>query len=180
MVRNMLWQKLKMADNLFCLTGLITLVLLIWKWMGEEKPSFKKLGLLFSTKLIGVLTLSLLLKLSPKKLEPWFVLWSFFLLKLLCISINLPYGLTWNTVVGMSILTVSFLEQLDSRQWRFVWTTYPFTYFILSAKGCCEETCLGRIKLLGMSLALPVLYCKYLFPNGFWLNKSDKTSNPKF
>ena len=155
-------------------------MLLIWKWMGEEKPSFTKLGLLFSTKLIGVLTLSLLLKLSPKKLEPWFVLWSFFLLKLLCISINLPYGLTWNSVVGMSILTVSFLKQLDSRQWRFVWTTYPFTYFILSAKGCCEELCLGRIELLGMSLALPVLSCKYLFPNGFWLNKSDITSNPKF
>ena len=41
------------------------------------------------------LTLPLLLKLSWKILEPWFVPWSFFLLHLLCISINLPC----NTVV---------------------------------------------------------------------------------
>ena len=34
----------------------------------------------------------LLLKLPPRKLEPWFVLWSFFLLRLLYISINLPYS----------------------------------------------------------------------------------------
>ena len=35
----------------------------------EEKSSFKILGLTFSSKLIGVLTLSLLLKLPPRKLE---------------------------------------------------------------------------------------------------------------
>ena len=35
----------------------------------EEKSSFKMLGLAISSKLIGVLTLSLLLKLSPRKLE---------------------------------------------------------------------------------------------------------------
>ena len=41
---------------------------------------------------IGALTLSLLLKLPPRKLEPWFVLWSFFPRRLLCISMNLqPY-----------------------------------------------------------------------------------------
>ena len=45
------------------------------------------------------LTLSLLLKLSPRKLEPYFVLWSFFLLRLLCIYINLPYAHVWNTAV---------------------------------------------------------------------------------
>ena len=33
----------------------------------------------------GALTLTLLLKLPPKKLEPWFVLSSFFLLRLLCL-----------------------------------------------------------------------------------------------
>ena len=43
---------------------------------------------------IGAVTLSLLLKLPLRKLEPWFILWSFFLLRLLCISINLPYGHT--------------------------------------------------------------------------------------
>ena len=33
---------------------------------------------------IGALTLSLLLKLPPRKLEPWCVLWSFFLLRFFC------------------------------------------------------------------------------------------------
>ena len=42
---------------------------------------------------IRALTLSLLLELPPRKLEPWFVLWSLFLLRLLCITINLTYGL---------------------------------------------------------------------------------------
>ena len=44
-------------------------------------------------------TLSLLLKPPPRKLEPWFVPWSFFLLRFLCTSINLPYGHIWNIVV---------------------------------------------------------------------------------
>ena len=35
----------------------------------EEKLSFKMLGLTFSSKLIGVFTLSLLLKVPPRKLE---------------------------------------------------------------------------------------------------------------
>ena len=38
----------------FCLTDLITMVLLMWKWMGlffDEKSSFKMLGSTFSSKL---------------------------------------------------------------------------------------------------------------------------------
>ena len=69
----------------------------------EEKSSFKILGLTFSSKL-GALTLSLLLKLAPRKLEPKFVLWSFFLLRLLCISINLPYTHIWNAVVTSGLV----------------------------------------------------------------------------
>ena len=49
-----------------------------------EKWSFKMLGLAFS--------LSFFLKLPPRELESWFVLWNFFLLRLLCISINLQHG----------------------------------------------------------------------------------------
>ena len=67
----------------------------------EEKSSCNILGLTFCSKLhlgcwlsllkwFGTLTLSLLLKLTSGKLEPWFVMWSSFLLGLLCISINLP------------------------------------------------------------------------------------------
>ena len=54
--------------------------------------------------LIGALKLSLLLKLPPRKFEPWFVLWSFFFLKLLCVSINLPYDHVWNTVVTFGVV----------------------------------------------------------------------------
>ena len=71
-------------------------------------------GWLFPSTWIGALTLSVLLKLSPKKLEPWFVLWSFLLLRLLCISINLLYGHEWNTVAmsGLVLLVATELAQL--------------------------------------------------------------------
>ena len=57
---------------------------------------------------IGVLTLYVFLKLTPRKLESWFVL-SFFLLRLLYIFINLTYGLAWNTVVmsGLVLLVAT-------------------------------------------------------------------------
>ena len=71
----------------------------------EKKSSFKMLGWFSTVNWIGALTLSLLLKLPPRKLEPWFVLWSFFLLRLLCISINLPYAHVWNTVVTSGLLS---------------------------------------------------------------------------
>ena len=50
-------------------------------------------GIILKSSWIGVRTLSLLLKVTSRKLELWFVLWSFFLLRVLCITINLPsYG----------------------------------------------------------------------------------------
>ena len=76
----------------------------------EEKLSFKMLELTFSSKLDwGSYILSLLLKLPPRKLEPWFVLWSFFLLRLLCIYINIRYSHVWNTVVmsGLVLLVAT-------------------------------------------------------------------------
>ena len=84
----------------FCLTSLITLVLLMWKWMGLflRKNHLLKCWCWALLNWTGDLTLSLLFKLPPRKLEPWFVLWSFFLVRLLCISINLPCVHVWNTV----------------------------------------------------------------------------------
>ena len=58
----------------------------------EEKLSFNMLGWLCLLNRNGTLTLSLLLKLLPRKLNPWFVLRRFYLLRLLCMSMNLPYG----------------------------------------------------------------------------------------
>ena len=82
--------------NWFCLTDLITLVLLMWKWMGlllRKIHLWRCWGWLSLLKCIGALILSLLLKLPPTS----FYEVSF--LRLLCISINLPYGLVWNTVI---------------------------------------------------------------------------------
>ena len=98
--------------NWFCLTSQITLVLLMWKWMGlflRKNNLLRCWGWLSLLNWIGALTLSLLLKLPPRKLEPWFVLWSFFLLKLLCISINQLYGHAWNTVVLSRLLLLAVI-----------------------------------------------------------------------
>ena len=92
----------------------ITLVLLIWKCVGLflwKNHLLRCWGWLSLLNWIGTLTLSLLLKLPPRKLEPWFVLLSFFLLRVLCISINLcdqiyvnPYDHVWNTVVMLGLV----------------------------------------------------------------------------
>ena len=55
----------------------------------KEKSLFKRLVHSFSSNLVGALTVPLLLKMSLRKLESWFILWGFFLLRLLFISINL-------------------------------------------------------------------------------------------
>ena len=85
----------------------------MWKWMGlflRKNHLLRCWGWPSLLNWIGALTLSLLLKLLPRKLEPWFVLWSFFLLRLLCISINLPYAHVWNTVVmsGLVLLVATW------------------------------------------------------------------------
>ena len=71
--------------NLFCLTHLITLVLLMLKWIGlflRKKHLSRCWDWLSLLNLTETFTLSPLIKLSLKKLEPWFVL-CFFLLRLL-------------------------------------------------------------------------------------------------
>ena len=50
------------------------------------------------------------------KLELWFVLWSFFFLSLLCISINLPNGLG----AGALSCHLGMLEKLQKRIYRTV------------------------------------------------------------
>ena len=74
--------------NSFCLTSLMTLVLLMWKWMGlflRKNQFLRCLDWRSVTNWIKAHTLSLLLKLQNWS---WFILWSVFLLRLLCISIN--------------------------------------------------------------------------------------------
>ena len=123
--------------NLFCLTGgLITLVFIDVKrdeFFLNQKLSFKiqeyKIGL-------GAL--------STKKLEPQVILWSFFLLKLLFISIDLPYWLAWNAILMSGLViyryylvhvhlnlksdsTLSFSRDVHSSFSRVAWFFFPFT-----------------------------------------------------
>ena len=93
---------------------LITLVLICWGWLSL-------------LNWIGVLSLYLLLKLPSRKLGPWFVLWSFFFLRLLFISINMP----------------SCMECCS-----YVWVGAPSCY--LQLLGCYKNRCVGL-------LVLPVL-----------------------
>ena len=76
--------------TLFSLDSQITVVLLMWKWMALflRKNLVRCWGYLSVLNWIGALTPSILLKLPPRKWEHWFILWSFFVLRWLCISIN--------------------------------------------------------------------------------------------
>ena len=92
---------LRQKNSLFYLTGLIILVLLMWKWIVlflKKHHLLRCRDYLSLLNWSGALLLSLLLKLPLRKYEPWFVLWSFFLLRLLFISVSLPYSVAWNTV----------------------------------------------------------------------------------
>ena len=92
--------------NWFCVISLIT-VLLMWKWMGLFLTKNHLLRCWVWPSLLNwivVLTLSLLLKLPPRKLGLWFVLWSLFVPRLFCISINLWYTHIWNTVVTSGLV----------------------------------------------------------------------------
>ena len=62
------------------------------------------MGLTFTSKLGCGSYISLLLKLPLRQLEPWFIVWSFFHLRLPCISKNLLYGHTWNTAVTSGLV----------------------------------------------------------------------------
>ena len=63
----------------------------------EEKSSFKMLGLTLFSKLDwGIISIA---KTAFKKIGALIRSMKFFFLRLLCISINVPYGHVWNTIV---------------------------------------------------------------------------------
>ena len=65
----------------------------------EEKSFFKMLGLTFSSKLHWVSYIIFIAKTASKKIEALIRSVKFVSLRLLCISINLPFAHVWNTVV---------------------------------------------------------------------------------
>ena len=70
----------------------------------EEKSSFKMLGLTFSSKLNWGSYIISIAETSSKKIGALIHSMKFFLLRLLCISINLPDAHVWNTVVTSGLV----------------------------------------------------------------------------
>ena len=80
-------------------------------------------GWLFPLNQIGALRLSLLLRLPSIELDPWFVLWSFFLLKLLYISnstIHPCIEYCCHIWAGAPSYYMELLDKLQKRIWRTV------------------------------------------------------------
>ena len=85
-----------------------------------------------------------LLRPPPGKLEPWFVLWSFFLLRLLFVPINLPYGHVWNTAV------MSELVHLVAT-WE-CWISYKNGHAVGRSLATSLEPLANRINVASLSL----------------------------
>ena len=86
--------------SLFCLIGLIALVLLMWKMDGsvlEERSSFKMLELSFFCKLDWGSYIICIAETVSKKIGNLIHSMKFSLQRLLWVSINLPYCLEWHT-----------------------------------------------------------------------------------
>ena len=105
------WFQCWNSSTSFFFADLVTLVLLIWKWMGlflRKNHLLRCWDCLCLLKKIETLILSELLKLPPKKLEPWFVLKFLSLEVALYLYNSIRYGHVWNTVVmpGLVLLAV--------------------------------------------------------------------------
>ena len=87
------------------------------KWMGlfmRKNHLLRCWGWNFFLNLIGAVTLSLLLKLPSRKLEPWFGLWRFFLLIFLFIRPCTEYcSHVW---VGSPSCYLELLDNLQKKQ----------------------------------------------------------------
>ena len=125
--------------NWFHFTSLLTLVLLIWEWMGlflRKNHFLRCWSWLFLLKWIGALTLTLLLKLPPKKLEPGLLLkfLSHEVALYLCKSTFCPYLELLDKIqkwicktVGSSL--AAFFQSLAHRQNVASWSVFYRYYF---------------------------------------------------
>ena len=97
----------------------LTNIVLKWCYWCENgwdcfwgKIIFKILGLTFSSKLDSGLYIISIARTASKKIENWtqFILWSFFFLRLLCVSVNQLCPHVWNTIVmsGLVLLVATW------------------------------------------------------------------------
>ena len=73
----------------------------------EEKSSIKMLGLNFFSKLDWGSYIISIAKTASKKIEALIFSMNFFSMRLLCISVNLPYSHGWNTVVMSELVLLA-------------------------------------------------------------------------
>ena len=99
----------------------------MWIWKGlflRKNYVLRFWGWLSLPNWIRVLTLSLLLKLHPRKLEPWFILWSFsfqgFSLLSLKIYHTAMYGILLSCLGGARSCYLELLDKLPKRICRTV------------------------------------------------------------
>ena len=87
---------------------------------------------------IRVHTLSQLLKLPPRKLELYFALWSFFLLRLLCISINLLYVhvcILWSCLGWCTLLLLRIVRQSTKTNMQGCWSFSSCFFWTLGSSS---------------------------------------------
>ena len=104
------WKK----NSLLCLTDIIILVLLTWKWIGlflMKNHILRCWGCLSLLKLDWESYIVSIARIASKKIGALICSMKFFSLRLLCISINLPYNLAWNTVAmpGLVLLAAAWI-----------------------------------------------------------------------
>ena len=97
--------------------------------------------------------MGLLRCLYSRNLEPWVVLWSFFLLKFLFISTSLSYDLAWHAVIMSGpVILAAILDKLDKLQ-RQVCTS------VVGGSLAIYLELLSRCRNVGNSN----LFCRYCF-----------------
>ena len=111
----------------FLLTALVGsgfLILMPGKWTGLSMMNnhmSRCRNYLSLLNCIRTISLSLFLKLHPRKLGPWFVLRSFFIFGLTFIFINLPHCFPWNNaIVHGLVFPIALFTSWISYSSRFV------------------------------------------------------------
>ena len=103
--------------NWFHLTGLITLVLSISKWVGlflRKNHLLRCWGYLSLLKWIGSIDIISITKTAFKKIEVLICSMKFLSAGLLYISINLSYSLGWNTVAMSGLVSIMDIRTIST------------------------------------------------------------------
>ena len=131
---------------------------------------------------IGAFTLSLLLNWSLRKLESWFVLSCFFPLRFLFVSLSLPSGLAWNTIVssGEVLLIAAWICWISCRN-RYVGLLVLHSHSSLSDSSLFNKSLSLSVSLflslsffLSLSLSLYIYMFRPSQDSSVWLGLTSR------